>query len=193
MSGSDELAKAIAAFRTTAEAALAQQMAEARIAALDSHEVIRRARLFMKESGLGQSACRVFEAGKWAVSLATIPRAFDITRESNAPFDSSLAFTRDRKRWRFQLKEHKDYLGEATEFHGELTVATDSKEVLTLAVHKSFDDYSEWTYSDVLSLALGQWAVELVEMDVEVKAEAQRRSEQTRAEMAKEHAKRLTL
>jgi hypothetical protein len=197
ISGLDQLAKAIATFRSAADDAIAQNMKDAAVA--DAQELIDRARKFMKESKLGYSACNLYEAGRWG-RILKILNVTDYANESVSIDQRAIGFNRNGKRWKFTLKQDdRRYFKDEGYCSGTLTVTVGGKRVLTISVRKSLEDheslggYETWQPSDVLAITLGRWAIELAEMDIEVKIAEKERLERFRTQMIAEHAKRIKL
>ena len=122
-----------------------------------------------------------------------MPNVTDFLKERDGLYDVWTSFTRNGKRWEFALKQHRYFHEDADSLRGSLAVSIDNKEMLRLVVYKILTDYAQWEPADVLSIELGQWAVELVEMDVERKAEADRNLEKAKADQITEQAKRIKL
>ena len=196
----DEMVEIINAFRRAAALVAKRQADVQRAETQDAKAVIEKARSWLRSTGAGESACRLFEAsrpwyawakrddwGKWNTLAVT-----DVEGGGDGEMTHSV-FRRGGRKWRFEHVRQKHYIPEDDQLRGTLSVSVDDAEVLKIAVAKSFDEYSEWRAVDVFALTAGEWVAELVEMDVARDLAQKRQSAESETARLREQASKLRL
>lgn len=210
ISGSRQLLDAIAVFRreaAVAAEAAAREADELRAIVRESHALIKRAQQWVTESGVDRSACCVLRAAQsWVVQSKyddfadkNVLNVSDVAGERTSIDNEWIAFTRNDRRWKFTLEPAHSYLpdDDYRTRYARLTVSIDGEEVIVLRMNGGYDDdgsgWSGWDGNDVIALSVGEWAAELVEMEVVWNAYIRRGIEELNASMAQEEAKRFKL
>lgn len=170
----DEMAEIIRAFRQAAAIVSKRQVDRQRAEVQDAKATIEAARQWIRSTGVGDAACRVFEASRpwhaWA-KRDDWPKwnALEVTDvEGGGSFVDTThsSFRRSERKWAFAHTRHKNYMPDDDQSRGTITVTVDGAEVMTLAVAKGFGDGEPWRSVDVLALDRGVWVADLTEMDV---------------------------
>lgn len=191
----------VSAFRTAAAMALAADAAARRTEAADAQTLIERARAWTRETGVGHSACQLYQRAKpwsaWAkrddwAQWNTL-EVSDAKSGRNTANADCVAFTRAGHRWEFTHKESQSYLPDDDCRRGVLTVAYDGEAVMGLLISKTYDEFAEWMPADIDLLSVGPWAAELVEMEVVLDQQRQQQSNASAAERVLAKASRIKL
>ncbi len=197
----DEMTEIIQAFRRAAALVSKRESDRSRVEVQDAKALIEAARRWMRETGVGDAACRIFEASRpwhaWAKrddwTKWNLLGVVDVEGGGSVVDTTHSAFRRGDRKWRFEHTRQKSYMPADDQSRGTLAVAVDDVEILKLAVAKSFDDGSTWRVVDVLALDRGEWAAELVEMDVALDQAQKRRQAGSEAARLREQASKLRL
>jgi hypothetical protein len=200
-SPADELLAAIEVLRSTAAHAMHRAEDQHREDVRTAEQTIAAARDFMTKSGVGDAACRVYDATKpydawckredwpkWNVLGVTEVTGGDAERGKTIGFRY-----RDRK-WEFTCTR-QDNCGyfHSDQSYATLSVLCDENRVLELAIAQGFEEFDDWHAVDINALRVGSWVADLVEMDVLLDKHQKQRWATKDTQRMQEQASRIKL